>query len=64
VVALGINTSVLCLLIAVIQWGGPHFYIYAWLCTCVVTLVLISLYPDFIAPLFDKVWASSSLLLF
>lgn len=41
-------------LIFVIKWGGEHFYIYAWTFLFIVTLVLMTVYPEYIAPLFDK----------
>ena len=46
---------VTCALVAVIQWGGEFFFIYAWATVFVFIIVLMSVYPDFIAPLFDKV---------
>jgi len=45
---------ILSLLIYIIRIGGDYFFIYAWLFTTVITLVLITIYADFIAPLFDK----------
>ncbi|CAL1531659.1 unnamed protein product [Lymnaea stagnalis] len=41
-------------LILIIQAGGTYFFIYAWLFILVVSLVMITLYADYIAPLFDK----------
>ena len=41
-------------LIYIIQWGGPHFYIYAWSFVFAFSLILTAIYPDYIAPLFDK----------
>ncbi|KAK7500099.1 hypothetical protein BaRGS_00008646 [Batillaria attramentaria] len=41
-------------LIFIIKAGGEYFFIYAWLFTFVVSLVLITIYADYIAPLFDK----------
>ena len=45
---------ILSLLIYIIRIGGDYFFIYAWLFTTVITLILITIYADFIAPLFDK----------
>eukprot|EP00117_Sycon_ciliatum_P021374 scpid53651/ scgid18757/ CAAX prenyl protease 1 homolog; Farnesylated proteins-converting enzyme 1; Prenyl protein-specific endoprotease 1; Zinc metalloproteinase Ste24 homolog len=42
------------LLIYVIQWGGEYFFVYAWLFCGTVMLVMVFIYADFIAPLFDK----------
>ncbi|XP_072019048.1 CAAX prenyl protease 1 homolog [Amphiura filiformis] len=38
----------------IIKMGGQYFFIYTWLFTLVVSLVLITVYADYIAPLFDK----------
>lgn len=42
------------LLLYIIKIGGDYFFIYAWLFTLVVSLVLVTIYADYIAPLFDK----------
>ncbi|XP_017527695.1 CAAX prenyl protease 1 homolog isoform X3 [Manis javanica] len=42
------------LLLYIIKIGGEYFFIYAWLFTLVVSLVLVTIYADYIAPLFDK----------
>ncbi|KAL2098814.1 hypothetical protein ACEWY4_005294 [Coilia grayii] len=42
------------LLLHIIKIGGDYFFIYAWLFTLVVSLVLVTIYADYIAPLFDK----------
>ncbi|XP_021347754.1 CAAX prenyl protease 1 homolog [Mizuhopecten yessoensis] len=41
-------------LIYIIQIGGDYFFIYTWIFTFVVSLLLITIYADYIAPLFDK----------
>lgn len=41
-------------LIYIIQAGGDYFFIYAWLFTLVVSLGIVTIYADYIAPLFDK----------
>lgn len=41
-------------LLYIIKWGGPHFYFYAWLFTFVFTIIMLTIYPNFIAPLFNK----------
>lgn len=45
---------ILALLIYIIRMGGDYFFIYAWLFTTVITLLLVTIYADYIAPLFDK----------
>ncbi|XP_061751917.1 CAAX prenyl protease 1 homolog [Nerophis ophidion] len=42
------------LLLYIIKIGGEYFFIYAWLFTLAVSLVLVTIYADYIAPLFDK----------
>ncbi|XP_076374048.1 CAAX prenyl protease 1 homolog [Tachypleus tridentatus] len=41
-------------IIKIIKIGGEYFFIYLWLFCFVVSLVLMTIYPDYIAPLFDK----------
>lgn len=42
------------LLLYIIKIGGDYFFIYAWLFTLIVSLVLVTIYADYIAPLFDQ----------
>lgn len=42
------------LLLYIIKIGGDYFFIYAWLFTLIVSLILVTIYADYIAPLFDK----------
>jgi len=37
-----------------IKWGGPYFWFYLWLFLIGVTLVMVTIYPTVIAPLFNK----------
>lgn len=41
-------------LIAIIQWGGEYFYFYVWSFLLVFGIVMLTIYPVLIAPLFDK----------
>ncbi|XP_040568591.1 CAAX prenyl protease 1 homolog [Lepeophtheirus salmonis] len=41
-------------IIKIIQYGGDYFFIYLWLFTLCFVLVMMIIYPEFIAPLFDK----------
>lgn len=41
-------------IVYIVQWGGDYFFVYLWGFTGLVSLVLITVYPVFIAPLFDK----------
>ncbi|XP_068698816.1 CAAX prenyl protease 1 homolog isoform X2 [Montipora foliosa] len=49
-----ISLPLVAALLYIIKWGGQYFFIYTWLFTLVVTLVLVTVYMDYIAPLFDK----------
>lgn len=40
--------------IYIIKAGGDYFYIYLWLFAMLVVFFLMTIYPDYIAPLFDK----------
>uniref|UniRef100_A0A0B7AXJ1 CAAX prenyl protease n=1 Tax=Arion vulgaris TaxID=1028688 RepID=A0A0B7AXJ1_9EUPU len=53
-VMLAISLPVTASLIFIIQAGGDYFFIYAWLFAFTVSLVLVTIYADYIAPLFDK----------
>ncbi|XP_074658411.1 CAAX prenyl protease 1 homolog [Tubulanus polymorphus] len=53
-VTLVIALPILATLITIVRLGGDYFFVYAWLFTFIITLVLITVYADFIAPLFDK----------
>ncbi|DAZ97391.1 TPA: LOW QUALITY PROTEIN: hypothetical protein N0F65_011275 [Lagenidium giganteum] len=39
--------------IFVIHWGGEYFYVYAWCVLLVYSIVMRTIYPVFIMPLFD-----------
>ncbi|XP_058797827.1 CAAX prenyl protease 1 homolog [Phymastichus coffea] len=43
-----------CMTIWIIKNGGDYFYLYLWIFTVVISLILMIIYPEFIAPLFDK----------
>lgn len=36
------------------QAGGDYFFVYLWGFTMVVVMFFMTVYPDYIAPLFDK----------
>lgn len=54
VVGMAIGMPIIALLIFIIKIGGDYFFIYAWLFMFVVSLIIVTIYADFIAPLFDK----------
>ncbi len=41
-------------IIKIIQIGGDYFFVYLWAFVLVFTLFMMIIYPEFIAPLFDK----------
>jgi STE24 endopeptidase len=53
-VSIVLTFPILALLLFIIRIGGDYFFIYAWLFITVVSLFMITIYADFIAPLFDK----------
>jgi len=54
--ALGIviGAPIMTLIIWVVRWGGPHFYVYVWGTIAVIQIVMMTIYPILIAPLFNK----------
>jgi len=49
-----IGGPVLSALIHIIKWGGPYFYVYTWLFILGFTLFMMTIYPNVIAPIFNK----------
>ncbi|KAJ1363598.1 hypothetical protein KIN20_023495 [Parelaphostrongylus tenuis] len=53
-----LSLAIMAPVVLVIEWlvdiGGPYFFIYVWIFVSVVLFLLITIYPAFIAPLFDK----------
>lgn len=41
-------------IIKIIQWGGDYFFVYLWGFVVLFTLFMMIIYPEFIAPLFDR----------
>ena len=37
-----------------VRWGGPYFYYYVWSFLFVMSIVMMTIYPTLIAPLFNK----------
>ncbi|CAI6367996.1 unnamed protein product [Macrosiphum euphorbiae] len=40
--------------ITIVKWGGRYFFIWLWVFAVVTSLFIMTVYPEFIAPLFDK----------
>lgn len=49
-----INVIVLSGIIYIVKIGGDYFFLYLWLFVLFMSLFLMTFYPNFIAPLFDK----------
>ena len=49
-----IGGPVLGAVIWLVRLGGPHFYFYVWLFLCIVSVIMMTIYPTMIAPLFNK----------
>lgn len=49
-----LTVPILSLLIFIIRWGGDYFFVYAWLFITIVSLLMVTIYADYIAPLFDN----------
>nr|CAB3267956.1 CAAX prenyl protease 1 homolog [Phallusia mammillata] len=49
-----ITIPLISLIIYVIQIGGDYFFVYAWAMIFVFLLIIMHVYPEYIAPLFDK----------
>ena len=54
VVGQSIMLPIVAAVIQIIRAGGQYFFFYLWVFLFFVTIALITIYPDFIAPLFDK----------
>lgn len=49
-----IMSPLLCLMLWIVQNGGDYFYLYLWIMIIVASLLVMIIYPELIAPLFDK----------
>lgn len=49
-----VSAPVVCGLVYIIKAGGDYFFVYLWGFTMAVVMFLMTVYPDYIAPLFDK----------
>ncbi|XP_044756058.1 CAAX prenyl protease 1 homolog [Coccinella septempunctata] len=41
------------IVILVVRKGGDYFFVWLWAVVCIITLVVLTIYPSVIAPLFD-----------
>ncbi|XP_054163696.1 CAAX prenyl protease 1 homolog [Oppia nitens] len=54
VITQAIISPILSVAIWIVKIGGDYFFVYLWAFVFVVTLFLMTVYADYIAPLFDK----------
>ncbi|CAG2110477.1 unnamed protein product [Medioppia subpectinata] len=54
VIMQAIISPILSMAIWIVKWGGDYFFIYLWAFCFIITLLLMTVYADYIAPLFDK----------
>lgn len=54
VLSMAIGAPVMAALLWIIQIGGDYFFFYVWIFLLCVTFFFMTIYPEFIAPLFDK----------
>ncbi|CAF1008983.1 unnamed protein product [Brachionus calyciflorus] len=52
--SISLTIPISALFIQIVKIGGDYFFIYAWLFVTFISLFFISIYADYIAPLFDK----------
>lgn len=54
IVSMALMLPITAAIIWIIEKGGPYFFLYVWIFLSVVIFFLMTIYPEFIAPLFDK----------
>ncbi|XP_053984124.1 CAAX prenyl protease 1 homolog [Hylaeus anthracinus] len=54
IVVQAIAIPLLCAVIWIVENGGDYFFLYLWIFSIFVTVIMMIVYPEFIAPLFDK----------
>ncbi|KAB0790576.1 hypothetical protein PPYR_04939 [Photinus pyralis] len=42
------------IIILIVKYGGEYFFVWLWITVGVILMVLLTIYPSYIAPLFDK----------
>lgn len=54
IVSTALTLPITAAIIWIVKWGGDYFFVYAWGFTLVVSIFIIAIYHDYIAPLFDR----------
>jgi Zn-dependent protease with chaperone function len=49
-----IAVPIVCAIVTVIRHGGEYFYIYVWALLFAVSVFLLTIYPEYIAPVFNQ----------
>ncbi|CAD5206575.1 unnamed protein product [Bursaphelenchus okinawaensis] len=49
-----ISIPLISILIWIVNAGGEYFFVYVWIFVSLVIFVMMTIYPEYIAPLFDK----------
>lgn len=49
-----LTLSISSVAIVIVKYGGDWFFVWLWLVVCILVVVLLTIYPLLIAPLFDK----------
>lgn len=42
------------IMILIVKYGGDYFFVWLWIAVGIILMVLLTIYPSYIAPLFDK----------
>jgi STE24 endopeptidase len=51
---MGIGFPIVSIVVWLVRWGGPYFYFYVWTFLFVVSVIMMTIFPVWIAPLFNK----------
>ena len=52
--SLGLGAPILSCVVYLIRMGGKYFYFYVWSFLCIISVIMMTIYPTLIAPLFNK----------
>jgi STE24 endopeptidase len=42
------------MIVGIVRWGGPYFFVAVWAFLFVISILMLTIYPTFIAPIFNK----------
>lgn len=45
---------IIAIIVGLVRWGGEYFYFYVWSFLFVISILMLTIYPTLIAPLFNK----------